>query len=195
MLDLATNKRKRSIFQPAEISALPWSLARGPIPASATFEAMGKRQNVIFIAGSVAVTVALIGVALFSTLLAWIPVANGTDTQRVLVQRGTGDDQGFGPGTTVVALSTDVENSTFLNKLNQNLSGEGSTFQIVAGPGGQIENGKWSSFGDASNALNLPYYYPDTILNREYLAICIEGSCERGKLLTLEVSKIVGEVK
>lgn len=136
-------------------------------------------------------------VGLSATLMTSVP-SDDSLTERVWIARGTFTGGNAPTGSFVYASATTAKPSGPIDKILEGFVGapQGLVAEVVAGPYGTVgsdENGTitWEN--------KIVSGYEGTVethlLNKEYLAKCIQGSCTAGELIYVPMSNVSGEAK
>lgn len=142
--------------------------------------------------------VTLVYVGLSATLMTSVP-SDGSMTERIWVARGTFTGGTAPKGALVYASKTTAKPTNFVDKVLEGFIGapEGLVAEVVAGPYGTV-----SSTGDKEIVWEgkvVKGYKGDLkgehLLNKEYLAECIQGSCTPGELIYVPMGNISGEAQ
>jgi hypothetical protein len=139
----------------------------------------------------------MIHTALAGSLMFTAPVDDKPVTERAWVARGTFVGGKIDPGTIVYGSASSYAPTDFIGKAIQGYTGAPDYFmaEVIAGPVAKVEtdsankvlvNGKDSGYtGKVESAK----------LDDQFLAVCISGACEEGKLIIAEYKSIGGEVR
>lgn len=142
---------------------------------------------------STALVLALLYLALASTLMAVVPGSgNLTWVARATFVGGEPD-----PGKFVYITSDPSSNNGMVNKALQGTIGVegGATVEIVAGPYGDVRSDKKGNIRLDKEVTGYTGNIKTHTLNKEYLAICLEGDCTPGEALIVNQANLVGEAK
>lgn len=134
--------------------------------------------------------------SLAGTLMFAAPVGSST-TDKAWVARGTFVGGHPSASTIVYGSSSQVAKSDLLGKISEGYVGAPDSFiaEVISGPYGKISTGAKNEV--FFNGKGTGYYgeVKDNTLNQQYLARCLSGSCEKGQLVIINGSNIIGEVK
>lgn len=140
----------------------------------------------------VAVHTALAGSLMFTASLDDKPA-----TERVWVARGTFIGGNIDSGTTVYGSTTTYAPDNFLTKVMEGYTGAPDYFvaEVIAGPIASVSNGSGEKILINGKDSGYVGKVEKIDLKNQYLAQCIDGACEKGKMIVAEYASISGEVR
>lgn len=165
--------------------------------ASAVFDSILRIiKTIIFFLIAGVILFAVLYSSLAATLMFTAP-SQDSQTERVWVARGAFPGGLVPAGSYVYGSATTPESNSLITKAGEGYTGASQDFvaEIIAGPNAKV------SVDDAGriivNDVATPYNgkVSNQMLNHQYLGVCMEGSCDKGTILTIPESNVYGEAK
>lgn len=148
--------------------------------------------------GALAVSlVILVYVGLSATLMTSVPSDNGA-TERVWIARGTFTGNNAPTGSFIYASATTAKPNGVVDKVIEGFAGAPDSLvaEVIAGPYGTITPGAEKSISWEGNVISgYTGEVEEHLLNKEYLAKCVQGACTPGELIYVPMSNISGEAQ
>lgn len=144
------------------------------------------------------------GVILFAVLysslsatLMFTSPSEDSQTERVWVARGAFPGGLVPSGSYVYGSANSSESSSLITKAGEGYVGASKHFvaEVIAGPHAKVsvDDAGRIMVNDVATAYNGKV--SNQMLNKQYLAVCMEGSCEKGSIINIPEANIYGEAK
>lgn len=165
--------------------------------ATAVAESTGRLLKGILIL--VAFAVILFGVlysGLSATLMFTAP-SEGSQTNRVWVARSAFPGGVIPDASYVYGSATQAADNSIFTKIQEGYVGSANYFvaKTIAGPQDKVSNDSEGKLLIGGKATEYKAKVSGSSLNKEYLAVCMEGNCTKGEVINIPENNIVGEAK
>lgn len=165
--------------------------------ASVAVEGIGQLiKTILFFAVFGVILLGVLYSALAATLMFTAP-HNDSSTERVWVARGAFPGGQVPADSYVYGSASGPATNSLLEKAGEGYIGTPDYFiaKVIAGPFGSVSNTKDGIIVVDGKNTKYKGKVADQILNKNYLAICEEGSCVKGEVITVPQENITGEAR
>lgn len=164
---------------------------------AAVVESAGRLlKGILFLVSFALILLAVLYSGLSATLMFTSPSGDSA-TNRIWVARSAFPGGIVPNGAYVYGSASGKADPSILTKVTEGYVGTTKFFvaETIAGPAGNISKNADGFIVVDGTATSFKGEVSDKSLNKEYLAVCKEGACKPGSIITIPQDNIVGEAK
>lgn len=164
---------------------------------TAVAESVGRLlKGILILVGFAVILFGVLYSGLSATLMFTAP-SEGSQTERVWVARSAFPGGIVPENSYVYGSATQAADNSILTKAGEGFMGTTNYFvaKTIAAPEDKVSTDSNGNVVVNGKATEHKGKVSDKSLNKEYLAVCTEGNCSKGEVITIPENNIVGEAK